>query len=230
MGDFRDRFENDAFVDDYLRNGPPAFMPGHSGFLQMTGVLLRELASPDAHILIVGAGGGLETRALAEQEPAFRFLGVDPAGPMLALARRVIGPEISERVELKEGTIDVAPPGPFDAATCILVLGLIPDDGSKLALLRAVRSRLRPGAPFVLVDQCLDTGAPDFDQRLERYAAYARASGVAPAVVEQAQEALRSNVCTVSSERDEALIDEAGFQSRELYYRGMAWHGWIAEA
>lgn len=44
---------------------------------------------------------------------------------------------------------------PFDAATCILILRLVPDDGAKLELLRQTRRRLKPAAPFVLVDQCL---------------------------------------------------------------------------
>ena len=230
MSGFRDHFEDDSMVGDYVRHGPPAFLPGHDGMLQMVGVLIRELATADAHVLVVGAGGGLETRALADQQPGFRFYGVDPAAPMLDLARTVIGPEHADRVELRQGTVNDVPPVAFDAATCILVLGLIPDDGSKLALLRGIRERLTPDAPIVLVDQCLDVAAPGLDRRLARYAAFALASGVEPAVVERAKEALRVNSCSVSSERDEQLIDEAGFHSREVFYKGMAWQGWIAQA
>lgn len=32
--------------------------------------------------------------------------------------------------------------------------------------------------PFILVDQCIDRAAPDVELRLERYASYARRSGV----------------------------------------------------
>ncbi len=230
MTDHRGLFEDTSFVDGYLQNGPPAFVPGHAGVLQMAGILLREHASADARVLVVGAGGGLDTRALAQAQPGFRFLGVDPAPPMLELARRVIGAELAPRVELIEGTVDDAPAGPFDAATCILVLGVLPDDGSKLSTLRGIRRRLRPGAPFVLVDHCLDRSAPDFERRLERYAAYASASGVDPEVVGNAKTHQRSNPGLVSFERDEALIDEAGFHDREPFYLGMAWRGWLALA
>ncbi|MEM7412385.1 MAG: class I SAM-dependent methyltransferase [Myxococcota bacterium] len=230
MADFQVHFGDDSFVRGYLENGPPAFMPGHSGVLQMIGVLLRERAPADAHVLVVGAGGGLETRALAQQEPGFRFLGVDPAPRMLALAQEVIGAELAERVELLEGTVEDAPPGPFDAATCVLVLGLLPDDGTKSAILRGTRSRLRPGAPFVLVDQCLDRASDDFERRLDRYAAFARASGVDAEVVANARAALDANAGLVTPERDESLIDEAGFRDRELFYLGMGWRGWLARA
>ena len=196
----------------------------------MIGVLLRERAGAEAQVLVVGAGGGLETRALAESEPGFRFVGVDPAARMLELARTVIGDELLRRVELIEGTVDAAPEGPFGAATCVLVIGLLPDDGAKEALLRGVHARLRPGAPFILVDQCIDGSAPDAATRFERYAAYARASGVDPEVVTQAKAALESNPGLVAPERNEALLDAAGFRERELFYLGMAWRGWIAVA
>ena len=223
MTDFRAHFEDASFVDHYLQNGPPAFMPGHGGVLQMAGVLLREHAPADARVLVVGAGGGLDTRALALQEPRFRFVGVDPAPRMLALAHEVLGAELRDRVELHEGTVDDAPAGPFDAATCVLVLGLLPDDGAKSALLRGIRTRLPPGAPFVLVDQCLARSAPDFDLRLERYGAFARASGVAQEVVDQAKAALRASPGLVSPDRDEALLDEPGFVDARPSTR--AWPG-----
>ena len=228
--DYRGLYEDASFVDNYLKNGPPAFMPGHAGVLQMAGILLREHAPADARVLVVGAGGGLDTRALAQAQSDFRFVGVDPAPPMLDLARQVIGAELAARVELIEGTVEAAPDGPFDAATCILVLGVLPDDGSKLSTLRGVRRRLRPGAPFVLVDHCLDRSAPDFERKLERYAAYASASGVDPEVVGNAKTHLRTNPGLVPFERDEALIDEAGFRDRESFYLGMAWRGWLALA
>jgi len=230
MSDFRRHFEQADFVERYLEQGPPAFMPGHGGVLQMAGILLGERAPAEARVLVVGAGGGLETRALGLMQPAFRFVGVDPAPRMLALARTVIGAALAERVELVEGTVDDAPPGPFDAATCILVLGLIPDDGSKAETLRGIHRRLRPGAPFVLVDHCLDPGGPDFERGLARYGAYARASGVDPEVVGQAQEQLRTSSALVFAERDVALLCEAGFRDPEVFYVGMAWRGWLVSA
>ena len=152
-------FADPERVRQYVDKGPPAFTPGHAGLMQMIGVLLAEKVPPEGTILVIGAGGGLETRYLAGIEPAWRFVGVDPAKPMLDLAQAVAGAQAGERMTLIEGTVADAPDGPFDAATCILVLGLVPDDGGKLDLLRQAHQRLRPGAPFILVDQCLDRSA-----------------------------------------------------------------------
>ena len=226
---------NTAFADSghvarYLEHGPPAFTPGHAGLLQMIGVLLAETMPEDGTMLVVGAGGGLETRYLADVEPRWRFVGVDPAGAMLDLARAVAGAVAGERMTLIEGTVADAPDGPFDAATCILVLGLLPDNGGKLDLLRETRARLRPGAAFVLVDQCLDRNAPDFARRLARYAAYARRSGVNEATVARASDIISMSETMVSAGRDEQLLSEAGFSSVDMFYRGMEWRGWIGYA
>lgn len=230
MSAFERYFADPEFVARYVEQGPPAFMPGHGGVLQMAGVLLAEITPADGVVLVVGAGGGLDTRALARMQAGWRFVGVDPSAKMLDLARNVLGEAASGRVQLLEGTVSDAPEGPFDAATLILVLGMIPDDGSKLTLLREIRRRLRPGAPFVLVDRCDDREGPDFRRNIDRYAAYARASGVAPETVAGAYESQKANPGLVTAARNEALMAEAGFTGLEPFYRGMEWRGWVAYA
>lgn len=230
MKDPQANFVDPEFVRRYTEQGPPAFTPGHAGLLQMIGVLLGEQMPDDGELLVVGAGGGLETRYLAGIEPTWRFTGVDPASAMLDLARTIAGPVAGDRLTLIEGTVADAPVGPFDAATCILVLGLVPDDGAKLALLNQTRGRLRPGAPFILVDQCIDRSAPDAERRLARYADYARRSGVDPETVAAAKAAVTTAQGMVPASRDEALLRESGFRDAEVFYTGMAWRGWVAYA
>lgn len=223
-------FVDPARVRRYIEQGPPAFAPGHAGLLQMVGVLLAERVRAAGRVLVVGAGGGLEIRYLAAVEPDWRFVGIDPAPAMLDLARATAGPAAGSRMTLIEGTIADAPDGPFDAATCILVLGLVADDGAKRATLEEVRRRLKPGAPFVLVDQCIDRSAPDAASRFDRYAAYARRSGVDPETVEGARTAISSLASMVPAWRNEQLLGEAGFENAEIFYVAMAWRGWVAYA
>ena len=230
MRDLLANFVDPERVKRYVEVGPPAFTPGHGGLLQMIGVLLGEAMPDDGQLLVVGAGGGLEIRYLAASDTHWSFVGVDPAGAMLDLARVIAGPAAGDRMALIEGTVFDAPSGPFDAATCILVLGLIPDDGSKLSTLEEVRRRLKPGAPFILVDQCIDLSAPDAARRLDRYEQYALRSGVAANTVTNAKAAIRSSTTMVPDWRDKELLDQAGFRDTELFYAGMAWRGWVAYA
>ena len=102
-------------------DGPLRFVPGFADLHRMTRILLAEQAAQDATVLVLGAGGGLELKALAEAEPRWNFVGVDPALGMLKLAEQTLGP-FNARVQLQQGYIDDAPDGPFDAATCLLTL------------------------------------------------------------------------------------------------------------
>ena len=55
-------------VQHYLEVGPPAFTPGYGSLLQMIGVPLGEAMPDSGELLVVGAGGGVETRYLATVE------------------------------------------------------------------------------------------------------------------------------------------------------------------
>ena len=58
-------------------DGVRRFVPGLDALHRMTGILLAERAPPDALVLVLGAGGGLELNALADTYPGWRFVGVD---------------------------------------------------------------------------------------------------------------------------------------------------------
>jgi len=91
-------FSDSEAVKRYAE-GPPRFVPGFADLHRMTRILLAERAAPDAHVLVLGAGGGLELKALAEAEPRWRFVGVDPAAEMLKQAERTLG-ALNARVQL----------------------------------------------------------------------------------------------------------------------------------
>lgn len=101
--------------------GPRRFVPDFDALHLMTGILLAERAPSDATVLVLGAGGRLELKAMAEAHPSWRFVGVDPSEEMLKLAARTLGPLV-ERVALVQGYIEDAPADPFDAVTCLLTL------------------------------------------------------------------------------------------------------------
>lgn len=224
---FLDQFADEKAIADYA-DGPPRFLPGFEAMHRMTGVLLDEVVPADGSVLIVGAGGGLETRALAETHPGWRFVGVDPARPMLELARKKLVP-FSDRVELIEGTIDAAPAGPFHGATCLLTLHFL-DRDERVRTLRAIRERLLPGAPFVAVHSSFPQDEPRRTGWLDRYAAYAIASGADPDMVATARTAVTQSLSLFTPAEDEAMLREAGFIDAEPFFSAFTWHGWFAHA
>lgn len=224
---FLDMFADPARIAAYAK-GPPRYMPGYEAVQRMAGVLLAEQAPANAHVLVLGAGGGLELKALAEMQPAWRFTGIDPAGAMLDLARATLGTD-AERVELVEGTIDAAPAGPFDAATCLLTLHFLART-ERVRTLVEMRRRLRPGAPLVVAHASFPQNEPARSRWLARYAAYALASGADPTEVEQAHTAVGNSLTLLTPEEDEACLHEAGFGKIERFYAAFTWRGWVAKS
>lgn len=87
-----------AYADNARRN-----VPGLDKIHLM--LLLAAPADECAHIL--DSGGGLETKAMAEDKTGWRFMGVDLSTAMLLTARTSLT-MFDDRVQLSEGTIDPA--------------------------------------------------------------------------------------------------------------------------
>lgn len=224
---FIDMFSDRERIAHYV-DGPRRFTPGIEAVHRMTAILLAEHAPADAHVLVLGAGGGLELKALADAQAGWRFTGVDPAAPMLDLARRTMGADAA-RADLVEGIIDAAPAGPFDAATCLLTLHFLAS-GERVRTLREMRRRMKPGAPLVVVHSSFPQDEPARTRWVARYAAYAVASGADPAQTEQARTAVANSLALLTPEADEACLREAGFGEVELFYAAFTWRGWVARA
>jgi tRNA (cmo5U34)-methyltransferase len=223
-------YEDPDFVRQYAQ-GPTAFVPAYEHMQRMAAQLIRERISSTGKVLVLGAGGGLELETFASRCPQWTFVGVEPAEEMLKAAKdRVLQAGASERVDWHHGYIFDAPPGPFDAATCLLTLHFVPDDGAKEQTLAEIRRRLKPGAPFVLVDLCIDLASPDAATALDRYREFALESGADLERVESTCGRLVNVLKLVSAARDEALLGIAGFSQVELFYAGLSWRGWRAIA
>lgn len=205
--------------------GPVRQVPGFHGLQQMTRVLLAESVPEDGHVLVLGAGGGLELKAFAEAQPHWRLTGVDPSAEMLKLAATTLG-LLAPRAALVEGYIDDAPEGPFDGATCLLTLHFLPRE-QRLHTVREVRRRLAPGAPFVVAHHSVVDAPESRGRWLARYAAFAVASGIPAANMANAATAISERLPLLTPEEDEAVLRQAGFSDVELFYAAFTFRGWV---
>lgn len=224
---FLKHFSDRQAVANYAE-GPLRFLPGFDALHRMTSILLAERTPDDARVLVLGAGGGLELKALASAHPDWTFVGVDPAEPMLDLARQTLGPFMN-RVELVQGYIDDAPDGPFDAATCLLTLHFL-DAPARTRTVRAIHDRLKPGAPFVAAHSSFPQAPSSRSAWLARYAAYAVASGVNPEQAATARDAVAANLSLFDPSGDEAILRDGGFADPDMFFAALTWRGWIAHA
>ncbi|WP_149497472.1 class I SAM-dependent methyltransferase [Roseiconus lacunae] len=220
-------FHDPKAVAQYA-DSPRRAVPGFEEMQRMATLLLIERVGSDGRILVVGAGGGLELKVFAEAQPGWTFDGVDPSPAMLDLARQTLGPHVS-RVALHEGKIDVAPEGPFDAATCLLTLHFAELE-ERHHMLTAIRGRLKPNAPLITLQLSFPQTEGGRKLWLSRYTAYVVSSGVDPQKASRASEAIDSNLTILDPQQDESLLHEAGFTDVSLFYAGLAFRGWVSYA
>jgi tRNA (cmo5U34)-methyltransferase len=191
----------------------------------MVALLLAERVPPNGRVLVPGAGGGLELRALAEAQPGWTFEGVDPSGEMLALAAETVGP-YRDRVQFHEGYIDTAPEGPFDGATSLLTFHFIPQD-QRLHTLTQVRQRLKQDAPLVVAHISFAQTEPERSLGISRHLAF---GGRPASDLEAGAHAMRTRLSILAPEEEEAMLRDAGFSGVSLFYAGLSFRGWVAYA
>ena len=166
-------FSDPQSIGDYAAR-TARLVPGLFDMQRMAALLLAECTPPDGHLLVVGAGGGLELQQFARHRPGWHFTGVDPSAEMLALAKSTLGAHAS-RVAWHEGYVDTAPSGPFDGAACLLTLHFVAEN-ERARTLAEIHRRLKPGAPFVVMHLSFEQAEPERTRWLERYVAFAVSS------------------------------------------------------
>jgi tRNA (cmo5U34)-methyltransferase len=219
-------FDAPAMIADYVA-ATPRKVPGFADLHRMAMLLLAEQAPAAADILVVGAGGGLELKAFAEAQPDWRFVGIDPSAGVLDLARRVLGP-LGARIDLRQGLVDSAPPGPFDGATCLLTLHFLHRE-ERLQTLREIRRRLKPGAPLVVAHHSVANGEAAAAW-LERSAAFAGEPGTDFARSRISAARMAEHLPLLSADEEAAVQREAGFSDLALFYAGFSFRGWVSRA
>jgi tRNA (cmo5U34)-methyltransferase len=204
-------------------------VPAYRDIHRLATVLIDERAPFDARILVLGAGGGLETKSFAEAQPGWTFDAVDPSAAMLDLAAQNLGAHAS-RVRLHHGYIDDAPAGPFAAATSLLTLHFLPYDQRRHTAAQ-VRQRLAPGAPFVVAHLSFpQRDAAERELWIGRHVANLIASGIGPGDVDKARSAIATDVPVLSPEEDREVLLEAGFSGVTEFLSAFALRGWVGYA
>lgn len=217
-------FSNPVMVATYADDAPRK-VPGLADLHRMAMLLLSEGARPAAHILVVGAGGGLELKAMAEARPEWAFIGVDPSAAMLDIARLTIQP-FEDRIQLIEGTVDAEQSGLFDGAVCLLTLHFL-DKHERLSTLQEIHRRLQPGARLVVAHHSVPSDGAEL--WLTRSAAFADRAGVDWEKA-KADAAGMMRLPLLSADEEEALLCEAGFSDIKLFYAAFSFRGWVATA
>lgn len=221
------RFEDAAKYDGMMAK----VFPGYEQLALVILSYLRTRLGRTAQLLDAGCGTGATLAAFATHQPEWFFVGVDPAEPMLEIARsKIDAAGMAKRVTLSHGTVDALSDEPkFDAATCILVEHLQPDNGAKFHLLEGIHRRMVSGGWFVLFGLHGNLSAESEQNALNAWLEFLTLQGL--------PEPMRGNVrhratvedSLISEERIQELLREAGFVNIEKIYQLQLLGGWLAQ-
>lgn len=223
----QERFSKGAAAyDERIRKLFPFYETIHPAI----NAILRGLLGRESELLIVAAGTGAEILELGKANAGWRFLGVDPAQPMLDLAKEKIqAAGLADRVTLFRGYIDdLSTDKLYDGATAAMVLHFIPDDGGKLKLLCGVAKRIKSGAPLVLMDAHGDLSAPGSNLFVEAWKHQQNLAGMKWEEVESGMKERMKTYHCVSPVRLEQLLADAGFHRVQHFFQNFMVGGWIA--
>ncbi|MEM1323209.1 MAG: class I SAM-dependent methyltransferase [Bacteroidota bacterium] len=187
-------------------------------------LLAEQLPATDDPIVVVGCGTGNELQILSEGKPEWQLEGIDPSPEMIAQARQKLSdcPQIS----LHEGYMGDLPAAKvFRAATLLLVLHFIPDDGSKLKILQEIAQRLRPGAPLILLDIF---GTDEQLQHNLQVLKIMLPSHLDPQKVAERIAALPRRIQYIPEERLAQLLAQSGFSPPLRFFQAAIYGAWIS--
>lgn len=216
-------FTDRSAVASYATDTPRK-VPGLRDLHRMTTQLLSEQTPGAGQVLVVGAGGGLELVSMAAARPDWQFVGVDPSPAMLDLARLAVAP-FAERVQFVEGTVTQAPAGPFDGATCLLVMHFL-ERGERLQTLREIHRRLRPGARLVVAHHSPPGGRAE--RWMTRSVAFAAGTTTNEASTAAAGKLMAERLPLLNPNEEEDLLRASGFVEVEQFYAALSFRGWVA--
>lgn len=204
-------------------------IPAYDSIYELAQHLFRDKLDKEAKILVAGAGTGKEIIDWSWNNPHWSFTGVDPAEPMLSIARKkVAAASLENKISLILGFIEDVAEKNFDAATSILVMHFLPDDGTKLNFLKAIADKLKPGAPIVLVDLEGQVGSDEFhtfNSAWKNQQLFVRNENDR---VEKEFAIREKEVHFISQKRIESLLDEAGFIKIHQFFKAYLFGGYVA--
>ncbi|AIQ55752.1 SAM-dependent methyltransferase [Paenibacillus borealis] len=220
-----------ADADQYVQNISRK-IPGYQLQYELMDTLLTALLAQQTHpgLLIVGAGGGQEILKLGREHPDWNFSGLDTSqGMLLAAEQRLEAAGLMDRVQLHHREISSWNSSrQYDAATCMLMLHFVEGRENKLALLRSIAGRLKPGAPLCLSAINGEPASPAWRIQMAGWKLHMLGNGIELGQWQIFEQSFGETSHPLPAEEMDCLLEEAGFTAVSRFFGSYLIDGWVA--
>ena len=198
------------------------WFPDYQYVLDLIPRLLNTYCHQNRRILVAGCGSGNDIISLLNSDYHWDITGIDPSKEMLNYAMNKI-PAVNA-VTLNQCTVEHLDLNAFGAATSVLVLHLLPDDGAKLNYLNSLSDRLLQNAPLAIVDifgsaNELESNLDCLVQKLPDY--------ISDDEVRERVNRIISQIHYIPEDRLNELLLESGFRPALKFFNDTIYGGWI---
>ncbi|MEM7064835.1 MAG: class I SAM-dependent methyltransferase [Cyanobacteria bacterium P01_B01_bin.77] len=202
-------------------------IPGYLLLQQLTAAKLTVLFPSSANFLVVGAGTGSETMALAKANLRWTFTALDISADMLTIAQQNFAHEnLHHRISVHHGDVNTLPlDTPFDAVICFFVMHFLPHNGKKYDFLLALNQRLKPDCFLFIAD--LMEPLSNLERRSQ--AMISQQLGLTPKQSQQMLERLNSDFYPLTQSEFEHLANQAFFVKPIQYFQAFGFHAHMLE-
>ncbi|MCP4601605.1 MAG: class I SAM-dependent methyltransferase [Proteobacteria bacterium] len=203
---------------------------GYGEMHDLSYYLLKDTLEPNASILISGVGTGHEAITYATGQKGWQIVGVDPTSEMVQSSKNKIEQfKIENRIKIIEGKVENIEDSNFDAATSILVMQFLKDNGDKEQYLQEISKRLKKGAKIILIDLEGDKDSQNFNLLLSAWKCHQFSTRADKEQTVKDFEHVDSDLQLVPEERITELLQLSGFTKICKFYKKYLFGGYIAE-
>jgi len=224
----KSKWEFDGPVTDAFDDMLSRSIPGFNDMRSLSTSLAIRYAQPGTYIVDLGCSRGGSLAPIIEKVGnANSFLGIEISEPMRSAAK-------AKMKEYKDVSIDIRnidlregfPDEKSSVILSILTLQFVPIEYRQQILSKAFSS-LNSGGVFILVEKILGKNSHLNDLFVDLYYELKGNNGYTEEQINTKRKSLEGVLVPVTSDWNEQLLANAGFQNIECFWRSLNFAGWI---
>ncbi|MCP5004211.1 MAG: class I SAM-dependent methyltransferase [Planctomycetes bacterium] len=203
---------------------------GYGEMHDLSYYLLKDNLQETAEILVSGIGTGNEAITYARGQKSWHIFGVDPTPEMVQSAKKKISQlGLTNQIEVIEGKVENIEKIDFDAATSILVMQFLKDNGDKEKYLQNISTKLKKGAKLILIDLEGEKNSANFNLLLSAWKCHQYCTRADTEQIDKDFENVDSDLQFIAEKRINELLQAIGFIKVCKFYQSYLFGGYISE-
>lgn len=223
------QWEFDAAVTDVFDDMLARSIPAYNEMRRLTTALTCANARKHGVILDLGCSrGGAIKPILDRLGEGNRYIGLETSKPMVDAARERFAVEIADGI-VKIDHVDLRSEFTSERVNVtmiVLTLQFIPIE-YRQAVLKKVYDATEPDGIVLVVEKILGSSAWTQDLFVDLYLDHKSSNGYTKTQIETKRKALEGVLVPLTAEANVSLLESAGFEQVECYWRWLNFAAWI---